>query len=442
MVNLQPVQEVNEDENLLQQETTGNRLGNNDGDETKVGGGFKTNPLAQDGFYDDVIDEEVLNDPFDIALLNHGLIMEGLEAQEREQLKADADDYFKQQQGLEQLSPAQEAGALRHQAVLNKQARQFTGPVPREEDIDETKGESKGESTRSELDNADLLYDFLVHMTINDLLPPSTKVPVQPRDLAKKMAQALISIDDFVKKKTPGQGNEIDKLLDSMNDGSTSKHDTLTQLGEFIYGKGIKNVGKALLINKHGNRLQKDEPAHTKAKRYYSIDDKTAHILAKIMKAVPSFSQIGLEEEREQLIQAITLGLKGKNILLNTKKTDKEGNTTISSKHYAEHSEVQEHQDKVDNKGNISQRYIRYNKKFGRSKQALERQQMESTIEESMGEVRADGRDELNRRPEDDGERRRRPRDVDPDASRRGDSRDEPKDKEDDRSQGKGGKGK
>lgn len=254
VVNLAPDQTVQQEEALLQSSFSGQGAPSGSETENKEEG---EQSETKEG-----------NDPnFGMSPFNQDIVEQGIIEQQIQQAR----DLQSAQDAVQQVEGGESKGNDGNPVIGGSGS-----PQDLAQDVD-----------RSSMSNRVLLYDFLVHTTLNEIIPVNLNMFNDSTQLSESLARAWENIQRFAVGYTEGGGqtNPLSDIADLMDQGIISREEGLIQLGDLLFEKaGQTGSNTAFMINQNGKRVKRRGAGGRPTDEYfYVIHPQSAKEIAELL---------------------------------------------------------------------------------------------------------------------------------------------------------------
>ena len=172
--------------------------------------------------------------------------------------------------GFRQNPLGEEVG---EQGIIEAKIRDLEGDETKEGKADTPGAPPQGLGSRADLSSRELLYDYLVHITLNELIPVDAEMFRNSKKLSETLGRAYKQLVAFA------QQNGIEELARKMEDGTISKEQGLIDLGNKLFDK--ESGANKFFLNSQGRRLK--EQGESDPRFFYEISPDGARQLAEIL---------------------------------------------------------------------------------------------------------------------------------------------------------------
>ena len=159
------------------------------------------------------------------------------------------------------------------QGIIEAKIRDLEGDETKEGKADTPGAPPQGLGSRADLSSRELLYDYLVHITLNELIPVDAEMFRNSKKLSETLGRAYKQLVAFA------QQNGIEELARKMEDGTISKEQGLIDLGNKLFDK--ESGANKFFLNSQGRRLK--EQGESDPRFFYEISPDGARQLAEIL---------------------------------------------------------------------------------------------------------------------------------------------------------------
>jgi len=246
------------------------------------------------------------------------------------------------QQQIQQAADQQAADAAVAQVEAQNAPPQIGGdgsPQNLAQDVD-----------RASMSNKVLLYDFLVHTTLNEIIPVSEEMFNSSADLSQALARAYEHIQRFAVGYTQegGETNPLSDIASLMDQGIISREEGLVQLGDLLFqkvGKTKSSKNTAFMINQNGRRVKRRGAGGTPTDEFfYAIHPLAAKEIGELLSTqrpptgevsdrlpTGATQDVGTSDFTRQLEALIKQRIEDNNIVLQENKVSDDGVLSVDT---------------------------------------------------------------------------------------------------------------